>query len=128
MAVWEKDVRWGEGLRNLPRSLTVSAFSAGLVAALLGVTGPPLLMYQAARNAGLGDATLGSWYFAVLVGGGVFTVLLSIAYRQPLCGAFSIAGSAFLIEALPRFGLDQAVGAYLLAAALILVLGLSGGF
>jgi benzoate membrane transport protein len=45
-----------------------------------------------------------------------------------MTGAYSIAGAALLVQTLPRFGLHAAVGAYLIAGALITALALSGGF
>lgn len=115
-------------LRDLPRYLTVSAAGAALVAALFALTGTLLLIVQAALNAGFSPGQLASWVFAVTVGGGVITVVLSLAYRQPICGAWSIAGTALLATALPRFSLSEAVGAYLVSALVILVLAVTGGF
>ena len=115
-------------LRDLPRYLTGSTLSAGLVAALLGVTGPVILMIQAATAAGLTAQQLNSWVFAVLVGGGTASVFLALVYRQPICGAYSIAGAALLVTTLPRYSLGEAVGAYVVSGLLIAALGLTGWF
>jgi benzoate membrane transport protein len=128
MAVIEPETRFRMALRDLPRAVTVSTASTGFVAALMGVTAPTLLLYHAGHGSGFTPEQLGSWFFAVFVGGGVFSVLLALAYRQPITGAYSIAGAALLVQTLPRFGLHQAVGAYLLAGAAITALALSGGF
>ena len=128
MVLWEHDTRLASSLRDLPRALRPSTLSAGLVAATIGVSGPPLLVYQAGLRAGYAPQELGSWFFAIFCGGGLFTLLLALAYRQPMTGAFSIAGAALLLQVLPQFGLHQAVGAYLLAGALITALAASGWF
>ncbi len=120
------DVR--ANLRDLPRYITPSTVSAGLVAALLGVTGPVILLIQAAEAAGLTTEQLNSWVFAVLFGGGTASVVLALAYRQPMCGAFSIAGVALLITMLPRYSLPEAVGAYVVSGLLIVALALTGWF
>jgi benzoate membrane transport protein len=128
MRFWEGETRLAESLRGLPRALTPSTVTAGLVAALMGVASPTMLLFQAGTDSGYSPAQLGSWFFAVFVGGGVFSVVLALVYGQPMTGAFSIAGAALLAQVLPRFGLHEAVGAYLAAGAAITVLGLSGGF
>jgi len=128
MQLWEPETHFFRSLRDLPRALTLSTGAAGLVAALLGVTGPTLLVYQAAVDSHFSIGQISSWFFAIFALSGVFSLWLALAYRQPICGAYSIAGSALLLQTLPAFGLAQAVGAYLLAGAMITVLGLTGWF
>ena len=118
----------GRNLRDLPRCMTTSALSAGFVATLLATTGPALLVYQAAKNAGYPDAIVDSWFLANYVGAGLLSLLLAILYREPICGASSIAGSAFLATALAGFTLPEAVGAFLVSGLLITLLGVSGLF
>ena len=115
-------------LRELPRYVGPSTAGAALVAALLAVTGPIVLILQAAAAAQLSPAQLSSWVFAVTVGGGAASLVLALLYRQPICGAWSIAGAALLVTALPRFSLPEAVGAYLFSGLLIILLALSGLF
>ena len=118
----------GRNLRDLPRCTTTSALSAGFVATLLATTGPALLVYQAAKNAGYPDTIVDSWFLANYVGAGLLSLLLAILYREPICGASSIAGSAFLATALAGFTLPEAVGAFLVSGLLITLLGVSGLF
>ena len=47
-------------LHDLPGTLTPAAWRAGLVAVLIAYTGPLVLVFQAAQNAGLDPATLAS--------------------------------------------------------------------
>ena len=127
-ALVERDTDFLASLRLLPRAITPSTFSAGFVAAVMGVTGPTLLVFQAAVGAGFSKEEIGSWFFGIFVGGGLMTLVLALAYRQPMTAAYSIAGSALLVQVLPGFSLNEAVGAYLISGALILLLGLSGLF
>jgi benzoate membrane transport protein len=83
---------------------------------------------QAATAAGLSQAQLDSWVFAIMVGGGAASLVLALGYRQPISGAYSIAGAALLVTTLPRFPLAEAVGAYLVSGLLILALALTGLF
>lgn len=128
MPLWERETHFFRSVRDLPGVVGLSTFSSALVAALLGITGPALLVYQAAVNSHFTEAQTGSWFFAIYVGGGVFSIWLALAYRQPICGAFSIAGAALLIQTLPGFGAGPAVGAYLMSGVLIAVLGFTGVF
>ncbi|MBA2451142.1 MAG: benzoate/H(+) symporter BenE family transporter, partial [Chloroflexi bacterium] len=115
-------------LVDLPRYVGPSTAGAALVAALIAFTGPVVLVLQAGTNAQLSPDQINSWIFAVAVGGGMASVVLSLLYRQPLCNAWSIAGAALLVGTLPRFSLAEAVGAYLVSGLLILLLAISGLF
>jgi benzoate membrane transport protein len=128
LETWERDTHFWRSVRDLPRAVTLSSASAGLVAALMGVTGPTLLVYQAAMAAGFPSDAISSWFFAIFGLSGIFSIWLALAYRQPICGAYSIAGAALLVQVLPHYGLAEAVGAYVLGALLITVLALTGWF
>ena len=106
----------------------VSTAGAGFVAFLLGATGPALLVYQAATNAGYPTEIINSWFFAIYVGGGLLSLLLAHLYREPICGAFPIAGSALLVTVLAGYNLPEAVGAFLVSGVLVALIGFSGLF
>ena len=115
-------------LRDLPRNVTASTLGAGFVAALLGSTGPALLVYQAASGAGYPDAVISSWFVAIFVGGGLLSLALALLYREPICGAYPIAGSALLVTVLGEYGISEAVGAFLVSGVLVTLLGVTGLF
>jgi benzoate membrane transport protein len=115
-------------LRDLPTVLTPSAWMAGLVAVLIAYTGPLVLVFQAARNAGLDQSHLASWIWALTIGSGLTTLLLCLWYRQPIVIAWSIAGSALLVSSLAHHTLPEAVGAYIVAGLAVTILGWSGLF
>ena len=114
--------------REVPRYVTASTLGAGFVAALLGSTGPALLVYQAASGAGYSDAVISSWFFAIFVGGGLLSLVLTLLYREPICGAYPIAGSALLVTVLGGYELSEAVGAFLVSGVLVTLLGVTGLF
>ncbi|MCU0514873.1 MAG: benzoate/H(+) symporter BenE family transporter [Anaerolineae bacterium] len=115
-------------LRDLPQALSLSAVVAGFLVVLVGYTGPLLILLQAARAGGLTDAQTASWLWAATVGNGITTMLLSLRYRQPLTAPWSTAGVALLVTSLAQYTLPQAVGAYLLCALAVMLLGASGLF
>lgn len=118
----------GRTLRDLPRFTTPSTVAAGFTAALPGITGPWLLAYQAALNAGYPPEAISSWVLAIFAGGGLLSLLLALLYRQPICGAYPIAGSALLVPVLAHYSLPEAAGAFLLSGLLVTLIGVSGLF
>ncbi len=118
--------RLRRNLHDLPGTLTPAAWLAGLVAVLIAYTGPLVLVFQAAQNAGLDRATLASWIGALTVGSGLTTLPLCLWYRQPIVVAWSVAGSALLVGGLAHYPFPAAVGAYLAAGLAVALLGWSG--
>lgn len=117
-----------QALRDLPGTLTPAAWLAGLVAVMMAYTGPMVLVFQAARNAGLSQPQLASWIGALAIGSGLVSLMVCLWYRQPIVIAWSVAGSALLVSDLARYGFAEAIGAYVLAGVAMTMLGLSGLF
>ena len=115
-------------MRHLIQDCSLSAIVAGLIATMISYAGPLVIIFHAAEAAGLSHGLLSSWVWAVSLGSAVLGAALSLRYRVPVVIAWSIPGSALLVTALPQLGLEQAVGAYLLANLILLLIGLSGTF
>lgn len=115
-------------LRDLPGSLTLSGVSAGFIVVLVGYTGPLLILLQAAEAGNLTPEQTSSWVWAVAVGNGIMTMLLSVIFRQPITAPWSTAGAVLMVDALTRIPFEQAIGAYIVASILMILLGLSGLF
>jgi benzoate membrane transport protein len=105
-----------------------SAVVAGFVAALTGYTSSLVLMFQAGQAAGLSSAQISSWLWALSIGMAVCTIALSLRYRTPIVVAWSTPGAALLITSLPSVSYPEAVGAFVVCAVLLSLLGLSGAF
>ncbi|MFI8412674.1 benzoate/H(+) symporter BenE family transporter [Paeniglutamicibacter gangotriensis] len=117
--------------RRLPGilgDLSISAISAGFIAVAVSYAGPMLVIIQAAERAGLDKSQTASWVWAVSVGSGVVGLVLSLFTRSPIVVAWSVPGSALLLTVLGDYEFSEAVGAYLVAGLLGLVLSLSGLF
>jgi len=102
------------------------AIMAGIVATLISYAGPLVIIFQASD--GLPTATVASWIWAISIGSGVLGIFLSLRFRVPVVIAWSAPGSALLIPILGVTDFSLAVGAYILANAIILVIGLTGMF
>ncbi|WP_372072039.1 benzoate/H(+) symporter BenE family transporter [Tistrella mobilis] len=101
---------------------------AGLVSVIVNYGGTFILVFQAARVAGLDPALAASWVWSVSIGVGITGLLLSWRFRAPIITAWSTPAAAFLVVALQTTPYAEAIGAYLISAAGFVVLGLSGCF
>ena len=115
-------------MHALLRDCSLPALVAGLLATTISYAGPLVLIFHAAESADLSQALLSSWVWAISIGSGALGLLLSLRYRTPVVIAWSIPGSALLVGALPELGLNQAIGAYLVANLILLLIALSGSF
>jgi benzoate membrane transport protein len=101
---------------------------AGLISVIVNYGGTFILVFQAAKVAGLSPALTASWVWSVSIGVGVTGILLSWAAREPIITAWSTPAAAFLVTGLATTPYAEAVGAYLISAAAFVALGLSGCF
>jgi len=115
-------------MKNLLKDCSLSAVVAGMIATFISYAGPLVIIFHAAQNASLSPEILSSWVWAISIGSGVLGAVLSLRWRVPVVIAWSIPGSALLVTALPHTGLNQAIGAYLVANLILLLIGLSGAF
>ncbi|WP_085507105.1 benzoate/H(+) symporter BenE family transporter [Thalassobacillus devorans] len=111
---------------NLLKNLNVNTISAGTLAAIFGCTGPALIVIGGAQNGGLSQAETISWLFAIYFFGGLLGLILSLKYKQPIAGAYSIPGAVLVAGALTHFSLNEAAGAYLVSGIIVFILGISG--
>ena len=113
-------------VKDLRQNLNVNTVSAGLVSAIFGCTGPALIIIGGATSGGLTYAQTISWIFAVYFFSGLLGIFLALKYRQPISGAHSIAGAVLVAGSLTHFSLNEAIGAYIVANILVILLGASG--
>ncbi len=101
---------------------------AGLISVIVNYGGTFILVFQAAKVAGLSPELTASWVWSVSIGVGVTGILLSGLSREPIITAWSTPAAAFLVTALASTPYAEAVGAYLVSAVAFVLLGLSGWF
>ena len=112
------------------RDWSISAGSAGFVAVLVGFTSSVAIVFQAAQAFGATPAVMASWMWALGLGMGLCTLLPSLWWKKPVMVAWSTPGAAVLASAAMAggFNMGDAVGAFLLCAALIVLVGATGWF
>lgn len=103
-----------------------AAVVAGFVAMLVGYTSSLVLMFQAGQNAGLSSGQISSWIWALSIGMALTTIGLSLKYRTPIVIAWSTPGAALLVTSLPSVPYSDAIGAFVLCAALLALCGITG--
>jgi benzoate membrane transport protein len=108
--------------RDWPVDETINAFVAFLFAA----SAPVAIILGAGVRGGLSEADLASWIFAAFALNGALTIGMSVAYRQPLAFFWTIPGTVLVGTALQSLSFPEVIGAYILTAILLLVLGLTG--
>lgn len=101
---------------------------AGLISVIVNYGGTFILVFQAAKVAGLSPELTASWVWSISIGVGVTGIILSWVSREPIITAWSTPAAAFLVTALATTPYAEAVGAFLISAAAFVVLGLSGWF
>ena len=101
---------------------------AGLISVIVNYGGTFILVFQAAKVAGLSPELTASWVWSVSIGVGLTGLFLSWRYREPIITAWSTPAAAFLVTALATTPYAEAVGAYMISAAAFVALGLSGYF
>ena len=112
------------------RDLSLSAATAGFVAVLVGFTSSVAIVFQAAQAFGATPEQITSWMWALCLGMGLCSAVPSLVLRQPVMVAWSTPGAAVLATAglVGGFTLAQAVGAFIISAVLIILVGATGWF
>ncbi|CDG52757.1 MULTISPECIES: benzoate/H(+) symporter BenE family transporter [Halomonadaceae] len=108
--------------------MSIPAIAAGFVAVLVSYSGPLAIFFQAAQSAEISNAMMTSWVWAISIGAAVSGILLSLWLKVPVVTAWSAPGTALLVTLFPGLSLNEAVGAYLTAAVIIFVIGVTGSF
>ena len=112
------------------KDLSLSAFTAGFVAVLVGFTSSVAIVFQAAQAFQASPEVLTSWMWALGLGMGLCSLVPSLILRKPVMVAWSTPGAAVLATAglAGGFSMGEAVGAFMVSAALITLAGVTRWF
>lgn len=113
---------------HLLRNITGQNVSSGLISSTLVMTGPAIIILEAAASGKFTDQQTINWMFAVYFFGGIFGILMSLLYKIPITGGHSITGVAFLASVTSYFTYPQLIGGYVMSGLLIFLIGMSGLF
>lgn len=115
-------------IKTLQRDWSISATVAGFLAVLISYAGPLIIFFQAAQQAQVTQEMMISWIWAISIGAACAGIFLSIKYKVPVVTAWSAPGTALLVTLFPELSLNEAIGAYITSAIVILLIGISGSF
>ncbi|RFU62823.1 benzoate/H(+) symporter BenE family transporter [Peribacillus glennii] len=120
----EGQLKKGHFLHNL----TTQNVSSGLISSTMVMTGPAIIILEAAAAGRFTDQQTINWMFAVYFFGGIFGILMPMLYKIPITGGHSITGVAFLATVTSHFTYPQLIGGYMMSGLLIFLVGISGLF
>ena len=103
------------------KSGVVSAASAALIATVAGVGGTLPIVLAAAQAVGASEAEASSWVSGLGIATAASALFLSLRYRMPIITAWSTPGAALIASTSGVPGMGAAVGAFVLAAVLVLL-------
>jgi len=110
------------------KDLSISTIIAGLMAVLVSYSGPLAIFFQAAQNAGISVEMMTSWVWAISIGAAVTGIALSLWFKIPVITAWSAPGTVLLVTLFPQLSINEAVAAYITAAVIIFLIGITGLF
>jgi benzoate membrane transport protein len=103
------------------KSGIVSTATAALVASIAGIGGALPVVLAATQGVGATPEQTASWVSGLGIATAVSTLILSIRYRMPIIAAWSTPGAALIASTAGVPSFAAAVGAFALAAVLILL-------
>lgn len=114
---------------SLKQALQDSTFftvMAGLIPVfILFLTVGPVLV-TSLQEAGLTQAQIIGWMMAIHVIGGLNGLILSLYYRQPIVGAYSIPGIAIATGALGTVSYPEALAGFIGSGLIVMLVGITG--
>lgn len=113
---------------NIFKYFSSSNVTAGFVGVLVGFTSSAVIVFQAATTAGASPAEISSWLFALGCSLSCSCIGLSLYYRMPILCGWSTPGAALLVTSLSGLSMPEAIGAFIFAAALTVLSGITGFF
>jgi len=109
----------------MSRSPFVQPVLVGVVTALIGFTSSFAVLLRGLAAVGANEAEAASGLMAAAIAMGLAGAVLSLAFRQPIAGAWSTPGAALLASTgAVAGGFPAAVGAFFVVAALLVAAGL----
>lgn len=109
-------------------SLPLPTVLSGFVAVLVGYASSAAIIWQAAIAAGATTGQIAGWMTALGIAMGVSTLALTLWYRAPILTAWSTPGAALLVTGLQGLTMQEAIGVFIVANALIVLCGVTGLF
>ncbi|SDM23637.1 benzoate/H(+) symporter BenE family transporter [Allokutzneria albata] len=118
----------GTDRRSFFSDASLSSFVAALIAVVVSYSGPAVIVLTAAQAGRLTPGQTTSWLWAISIGSGITCLVLSLWTKVPVITAWSTPGAALLVTSIGHYSYASAIGAFLVSALAITVVGFSGVF
>lgn len=115
-------------MNAIMKDLSLSSVTSGFLVVLISYFGPLVIFFQVGTVGNISAEMMSSWIWAISIGAGVSGIYLSWKYKSPIITAWSAPGSALLITLVTNTSMSLIVGAYLTAALIIFLVGVTGSF
>lgn len=102
--------------------------TAGLVAVVIGFASSIALIYQVVITLGGTADLVASWILMLGLVIGSMSIVMSVYYKVPILISWSTTGAALLITSAQGFHLAEAIGAFMFAAGMVFLSGITGWF
>lgn len=99
---------------------------SGAVTVIVAYASSAVIVFNAAHVVGASAVEITSWMWALGIGMGLSTLILSLYYKVPLLTAWSTPGAALLVTSLSGVSLNEAIAGFLLCSLLITLCGVLG--
>src|SRR3954462_15502325 len=103
----QNELLQGNKGKSFFQDITSQNVSSGLISSTLIMTGPALIILQAAAAGNFSSQQTINWMFAVYFFGGLFGIVIPLLFRIPITGGHSISGVAFLATVTTHFTYPQ---------------------
>lgn len=123
---WEPGPGYRRALTDFGTDVNFSAVITGIIPVAVLVFTVGAVFIELLSKTTLTQAEQISWIAIVYILGGVLSLILAPFYKQPIVGAWSIPGMFVVVEALNTVSYQEAVGGFLIAGVIVLVLGATG--
>ena len=115
-----------QGLADLPRHLNAFTISTGVIPAAVIFITFAALQVDLLSKAGVSRDVIVAWVAVSYAFGGLIAIIMSLYYKMPIAGAWTIPGFILVASTLENASLSEVFGGFWLAGAIVLVLGVTG--
>ncbi|NMB40841.1 MAG: benzoate transporter [Firmicutes bacterium] len=122
---FEKGPGFKNGLNSLAKDLNSNAITAGIVAAIFGLSAG-VVHIGAGQAAGMTSSQIIAWVVSLFMINGLGGIIIPLYYKQPISVANSLPGAILFASLIPVFSLQEVLGAALVSGVIVLLLGITG--
>jgi benzoate membrane transport protein len=106
------------------RLFNLSHIAAGFSTVLVGYASAVIIVIQGAIAIGATEEQVESWLFALGIAMGITCIGFSWFYKKPVLTAWSTPGAVILASGAAQYGIEEAIGAFVISGGLIILTGL----